>query len=177
MLEHITALKSDMASPEPWLRGHLKETNPFVAPILYSFEQAQEDLAKFTAGLSDHQTWARPFNLAPVGFEIRHIAGSMDRLTTYALGRPLNEAQLEALKHEMDPGEPLDSLLSSLAQTMQRAETAIRGIDPASFPEPRKVGRKELPTTVIGLLIHIAEHTQRHVGQTIVIAKLVRATQ
>src|SRR5712675_980701 len=102
-----------MTSPEPWLRGQLKETNPFIAPVLYSFQQALEDLEKFTAGLSDAQTWTRPFDLASVGFEIRHIAGSVDRLTTYALGKPLNASQLEALKQEMDPGEPLESLMSS----------------------------------------------------------------
>lgn len=162
-------------SPEPWLRGALKDTNPFIAPVLYSFQQATEDLAKFTAGLTIEQTWARPAGLAPVGFQIRHIAGSVDRLMTYALGRSLNNAQLEALKHELDPGEPLDSLLAVLRRSLQDAEAAIRGIDPGTFADTRQVGRKALPTTVIGLLIHISEHTQRHAGQAIVTAKIVRA--
>lgn len=165
-------------NPEPWLRGALKDTNPFIAPVLYSFQQAAEDLAKFTAGLTNDQTWARPAGLAPVGFQIRHIAGSIDRLITYALGGSLNEAQLEALKHELDPGDPrdpLDSLLSALHRSLQDAEAAIRGIDPGTFADARQVGRKALPTTVIGLLIHISEHTQRHVGQAIVTAKIVRA--
>jgi len=176
MFEHITAVKSEMMSPEPWLRGTLQDTNPFLAPVLHSFQQAQEDLAKFTEGLSNEQIWEHPIGLAPVGFQIRHIAGSVDRLVTYALGRPLNEEQLEALRHELDPGESLQSLLAALADTLQKAEMAIRSIDPVAFSEPRKVGRKELPTTTIGLLIHIAEHTQRHVGQAIVTAKVVRGT-
>jgi hypothetical protein len=175
MFEHITAVKLGMMNPEPWLRGDLRDTNPFIAPVLYSFRQAVEDLTKFTDGLSDEQVWVRPFGIAPVGFEIRHIAGSVDRLVTYALGQSLNAKQLEALKHELEPGEPLQSLFAKLQETLRRAELAIRGIDPATFSEPRKVGRKELPTTVIGLLTHIAEHTQRHVGQAIVIAKVVRA--
>ena len=162
--------------PEPWLRGTLKNTNPFIAPVLYSFQQAAEDLSEFTAGLTTEQTWARPAGLAPVGFQIRHIAGSIDRLMTYALGRSLNDAQLEALKHELDPGDPIDSLLSMLHRSLQDAEAAIRAIDPATFAEPRQVGRKALPTTVIGLLIHISEHTQRHVGQAIVTAKIVRGS-
>jgi hypothetical protein len=164
-----------MMNPEPWLRGHLKDTNTFVAPVLYSFQHATEDLTKFTAGLSDDQAWSRPFGLAPVGFQIRHIGGSVDRLITYALDKSLNDSQLEALDHEFDPGESLTSLLSGLELSLRNAETAIRAVDPSIFTAPRKVGRKELPTTVIGLLIHMAEHTQRHVGQAIVTAKIVRA--
>jgi uncharacterized damage-inducible protein DinB len=160
--------------PEPWLRGPLEQTDPFFAPVLYSFQQAIEDLTEFTEGLSDEETWARPHGLAPVGFQLRHIAGSVDRLLTYALGGSLNDTQLEALKHELDAGEPLRDLLADLRQSLDQAAAAIRGIDPTRLTESRKVGRKELPTTVIGLLVHIAEHTQRHVGQAIVTAKIVR---
>jgi len=169
------ALNLELMSTEPWLRGPLPDANPFIAPVLYSFQQAMEDLTQFTAGLSDDQTWARPAGLAPVGFQIRHIAGSVDRLLCYALDKPLSDVQLEALKHELDAGEPLTSLLSSLDQSLKRAESVVRSIDPRTFTEPRKVGRKGLPTTVIGLLVHISEHTQRHVGQAIVTAKIVRA--
>ncbi len=162
--------------PEPWLRGTLKDTNPFIAPVLYSFQHAMEDLTKFTAALSAAQTWARPQGLAPVGFQIRHIGGSVDRLMTYALGQSLNEVQLDALKHEFDAGDSIESLLSVLHRVLQEAEAAIRAMDPATFTEARQVGRKALPTTVIGLLIHISEHTQRHVGQAIVTAKIVLAS-
>lgn len=160
---------------EPWLRGTLNDTNPFIAPVLYSFQQASEDLLKFTADLSIEETWARPAGLAPVGFQIRHIGGSVDRLITYAMGESLNEAQLEGLKHEFDPGEQIESLLAELGRTLQGAAAAIRGINSGALAEARQVGRKALPTTVIGLLIHIAEHTQRHVGQAIITAKIVRA--
>jgi hypothetical protein len=175
MFEHIMALELELMSTEPWLRGPLADTNAFIAPVLYSFQQAMEDMTQFTSGLSEEQTWARPTGLAPVGFQIRHIAGSVERLLCYALDKPLSDVELEALKHELDPGEPLASLLSSLDRSLKRAEIVIRNIDPRGLAEPRKVGRKGLPTTVIGLLVHIAEHTQRHVGQAIVTAKIVRA--
>jgi uncharacterized damage-inducible protein DinB len=163
-------------STEPWLRGYLAEnTNPFTAPVLYSFQQATEDLTAFVQGLSDEQIWVRPFGLAPVGFQIRHIGGSVERLLAYALGESLNDAQLDALKHELDPGESLASLMAGLERKLAAANTLIRGIDPNTFSEVRTVGRKALPTTVIGLLVHTAEHTQRHVGQAIVTAKIVRA--
>lgn len=161
-------------NPEPWLRGPLENTNSFIAPILYSFQQALEDLGAFTGDLTDDETWASPFGLASVGFQLRHIAGSVDRLLTYALGGSLSGAQLNALSQEKNPGASLPDLLSDLRNTLDRAAAAIRQIDPASLAEPRKVGRKELPTTAIGLLVHIAEHTQRHVGQAIVTAKVVR---
>lgn len=160
--------------PEPWLRGTLQSTHPFLAPVLYSLQQAVEDCLAFTDGLTDEETWARPHGVAPVGFHLRHIAGSVERLLTYALGGSLNSGQLEALKHELDSGEPLKDLLAGLQQSLDGAANAIRAMDTARLAESRKVGRKELPATVIGLLVHIAEHTQRHVGQAIVTAKMVR---
>ena len=161
-------------NPEPWLRGPLENTNSFIAPVLYSFQQAVEDLTAFTGDLSDEEAWASPYELASVGFQLRHISGSVDRLLTYALGGSLSEAQLSALSQEKTSGASLPDLLSDLRTTLDRAAAAIRRIDPAHLAEPRKVGRKELPTTAIGLLVHIAEHTQRHVGQAIVTAKVVR---
>lgn len=163
-----------MPQPEPWLRGALTDVHPAIAPVLYSFEQAIEDLTHWTEGLNTEQIWAKPHGLAPVGFQLRHIAGSVDRLLTYALGRQLSAEQLAALKAEMEPGATRDELLSELRTQLSSAGDIIRSIDLSTLHHPRKVGRKELPTTVIGLLVHIAEHTQRHVGQAIVTSKLVR---
>jgi uncharacterized damage-inducible protein DinB len=108
-----------------------------------------------------------------VGFHILHIAGSTNRLTTYLQGRELAPAQLDAMAAEKSPGEPSrDQLLDALNQAFRDAEAVIRATDPATLADARTVGRKRLPTTVIGLLTHIAEHTQRHVGQAIAAAKL-----
>lgn len=160
--------------PEPWLRGPVPGMNPLLAPALYGFRQTREDLARHTAGLTAAQVWARPYGLAPLGFHLRHLAGSVDRLTTYLEGRALDSRQLAALPLEMDPGAGLQDLLAEIDGALSRAEAVIRAIDPATFAEPRSVGRRRLPTTVIGLLVHIAEHTQRHLGQAISAARLAR---
>lgn len=146
-----------------------------IAPALYGLQQTREDLARHTAGLSDSQVWARPHGLAPLGFHLRHLAGSLDRLAIYLEGQSLDAEQLAALAAEMTPGASLDDLLAGVERALRRAEQAIRAVDPADFCQPRWVGRKRLPTTVIGLLVHIAEHTQRHLGQAIGAAQLARA--
>jgi uncharacterized damage-inducible protein DinB len=161
--------------PEPWLRGPMAGVSPLVAPILYSFQQAREDLAQHTEGLTTEQVWARPHGFGPVGFHLRHIAGSVERLMTYVQGRQLSEAQLAAIERQMEPGASRDELLAEIDASLRKAEEIVRRIDPATLAEPRSVGRKGLPTTVIGLLTHIAEHTTRHVGEAIVSAKWVRA--
>src|SRR5581483_412028 len=162
--------------PEPWLRGPIPNVDPLIAPVLYAFQQTREDLARHTEGLSTIQVWARPYDLAPLGFQLRHIAGSVDRLTSYLEGRELDASQMAALDKEMEPGAALDELLAEVEHALRRAERVIAGLDPAALAEPRTVGRKRLPTTVIGLITHIAEHTQRHLGQAISAAKLARVT-
>jgi uncharacterized damage-inducible protein DinB len=164
--------------PEPWLRGPLPGVDTFVAPLLYSFQMAREDLAKYTAGLTTEQIWATPHGFGSVGFHLRHIAGSTDRLMTYVSGGQLDGAQMAALKGEKEPRQNAptrEMLLAAIDQAFASAEAVARALDPGRLTEPRGVGRKQLPTTVIGLLIHIAEHTQRHVGQAISAAKLVKA--
>ncbi len=164
---------------EPWLRGPLADVHPLLMPSLHSFTQTREDLARWAGGLTDAQIWVRPHNLAPVGFHLAHIAGSVDRLTTYLEGRQLTADQLETARREMDAGAPRSVLIEEVAQALDRSERVIRTLNaeilhsPEILHEPRYVGRKRLPTTVIGLVVHLAEHTQRHVGELIVTAKLV----
>jgi DinB superfamily len=152
----------------------LAGVDPMLAPLLYSFQQAREDLASFTEGMMPDQLWSRPFGLNPVGREIRHIGGSVDRLTTYLEGKQLSDIQLHELSSEFDPGAPREELLRELDRRLARAEEVVRSLDPKALTEARAVGRKRLPTTVIGLIVHIAEHTQRHVGQAINTAKAAR---
>jgi len=159
--------------PEPWLRG-LSGGSPLTVPVLYAFQQAREDIAKYTGSLTSQQIWAKPYGLASVGFHVRHIAGSTDRLMTYLQGKQLTPSELRALETEATPGATREQLLAELNAAFERAEMIVRAIDPATLADQREVGRKRLPTTVIGLLTHIAEHTQRHVGQAISAAKLAR---
>jgi uncharacterized damage-inducible protein DinB len=147
--------------------------DPLLAPILYTFQQAREDLRKYTEGLTADRIWATPHGFGSVGFHIRHIAGSTDRLMTYLEGRELTPDQMAALRGEEQAGiEGREELLAQMEAAFQRAEGTVRALHTATLAEPRWVGRKRLPTTVIGLLTHIAEHIQRHIGQAISAAKL-----
>ncbi len=160
--------------PEPWLRGPLTGIHPLLAPVFYAFQHAREDLRQATEGLDPARLWERPHGLTPVGFHLRHIAGSVDRLTTYLQGLPLTAAQLSELDQESQPGADRGELLDTVDRAFTRAEQVFRAIDPATLPDARTVGRRHLPTTVIGLLTHIAEHTLRHVGEVVVTAKLLK---
>jgi len=163
-----------MSKTEPWLSGPLTGVSPFIAPLLFSFEQAREDLERFTEGLTTGQIWRQVGSINPVGREVRHIGGAVDRLLTYLQGRQLDEQQLAALQSESQAGGSREELLAGMDAAFRKAEAVVRALDPTSLTQPREVGRKRLPTTVIGLIVHIAEHTQRHVGQAIVAAKLAR---
>jgi hypothetical protein len=159
---------------EPWLRGPIPGVHPVIMPVLFSFAQVREDLALHTAGLSNQDVWNRVGSLPALGFQLRHIAGSVDRLITYLCGDQLSAQQLEALRAESVPGATLDELLAEVNASLGNAIERLRGIPPDSLYEPRFVGKKRLPSTVIGLLVHIAEHTQRHLGQAITTAKIAR---
>ena len=161
-----------MAEHEPWMRGPIEGVSPLTAPILYSFQHAREDLAKFVEPLTTEQIWATPYGFGSVGFHIRHIGGSTDRLLTYMRGEQLTPAQLEFLKSEKNPGATSEELLGEMEEFFRRAEVVVRALDPATLTEPREIGRKKLPSTVNGLLVHTAEHIQRHIGQAIGAAKL-----
>lgn len=162
--------------PEPWLRGPIPGVNPLIAPLLYAFQHAREDLRRYAGQLTLEQIWARPYGLGSVGFHLLHIAGSTDRLITYLEGRDLAPQQMALLASEEGDGKQgAAELLAAIDRVFERAEAIVLAIDPVTLTEARWVGRKRLPTTVIGLLSHIAEHTLRHVGQSISAAKLVRA--
>jgi uncharacterized damage-inducible protein DinB len=161
--------------PEPWLRGPIQGVPPHLMPVFHSFAQVREDLAVHTAGVSDDALWRTVGPLPSLGFQLRHIAGSVDRLVTYLAGEELSPAQIEVLKTEAQPGAPLSVLLDGVDRALDSAEKRIRAIGPESLDEPRFIGKKRLPSTVLGLLVHVAEHTQRHLGQAITTAKLVRA--
>ena len=162
---------------EPWMRGPLPGVDTFVAPLLYSFQMAREDLAKYTAGLTTEQIWATPHGFGSVGFHLRHIAHSVDRLVTYLCGDQLSDAQIATLKQEGEPGATLSELLDDINEKLSDAERRIRAIEPGMLNEPRYIGKKRLPSTVLGLLVHVAEHTQRHLGQAITTARLARETR
>jgi uncharacterized damage-inducible protein DinB len=159
--------------PEPWLRGTLRDVPAVQRGVLHALQLAQEDLAKWCRPLTEEQLIARPGGLPPVAFHLRHIARSMDRLLTYAEGRPLGEAQVAALKSEMDAEVGGEGLFAELDSAFARSIDRVRALASADLGEERVVGKNQLPTTLGGLLVHVADHTQRHVGQAITTAKVV----
>jgi uncharacterized damage-inducible protein DinB len=161
-------------APEPWMRGTHGELDAVRRAVIHALELAEEDVTKWCGGLSDQAMAARPAGIAPVAFHLRHIARSLDRLLTYAEGRPLDETQLAALKTEMETGSAID-VLNEFRKGIRWAKVRVRAFAPEAYEEARGVGRKHLPTTAGGLLIHCAEHTARHVGQAVTTAKIVRS--
>jgi uncharacterized damage-inducible protein DinB len=161
--------------PEPWLRGTLQDIPPFQRAVVHALELAGEDIERWCGGLSDQQMDARPFGAQSVAFHLRHIARSLDRLLTYAEGQTLTDEQLAALKTELDPAAQRDSVFKELRSALASSVTRVRAIEVATLEQTRAVGKRGLPTTVAGLLVHIADHTQRHVGQAITTSKIVTA--
>jgi uncharacterized damage-inducible protein DinB len=166
---------SERRAPEPWLRGTLTEISTVHRAVLHALELAKEDIARWCADLTDEQLNARPAGIAPVAFHLRHIARSVDRLLSYAEGRQLSSAQIAALNTELDAGATSSELFSEFGQALEDGAERIRALDKTRLDEPRKVGKRQLPTTVGGLLVHVADHTQRHVGQAITTANIVAA--
>lgn len=164
-----------MAEREVWLRGPIEGVPALLQPVAHSLRQCQEELERLLPGLPPEQMWGRGA-AATVGFHVLHAIGSLDRLFTYARGAMLSEAQLLVLRQESDPDPDLsaDDLLAAFEAAVERALDQLRGSDEATLTAPRSVGRARLPSTVVGLLFHAAEHTQRHVGQAITTAKLTR---
>jgi uncharacterized damage-inducible protein DinB len=166
---------SETKLPEPWLRGTLGEVPAVPRAVLHALELAREDILHWCGDLSDEQLNARPGGVAPVAFHMRHIARSLDRLLTYAEGGELSGEQLAALKTELDEGANRRELFAEFTAALERSAARVRALDPTRLEEARKVGKRQLPSTVGGLLVHVADHTQRHVGQAVTTSKIVAA--
>jgi hypothetical protein len=166
---------ADVKNREPWLRGTLMEVPAVHRAVLHSFEMAREDIDRWCAGLTVEEWNAHRGDIASIGFHVRHIAGSVDRLLTYAEGSALSDSQTAELKHEMSAGTVIDEELRRMRSALEKAAVRVRALAGEDLEAQRIVGRERLPTSLGGLLVHIAEHTQRHVGQAITTAKLIRS--
>jgi len=164
--------------PEAWLRGPVPDVAPLLQPVAHALLQAVEDVRRAAAPLSGDHLWAHPGGAPSVGFHVRHAAGSLDRLLTYARGEALMAEQRTFLAHEGEPGASPPSaaaLVEDFERQVDRALAQLRATAASTLLEARGVGRQQLPSTVLGLLVHAAEHTQRHVGQILTTAKIVQA--
>ena len=165
-----------MLEPEVWLRGPLDGYHPMLMPIVHSLLQVREDLARLERTVTPAQLWARPGGAASIGFHIRHAGGALDRLLTYARGEALSPAQLLFLAGEDAPGEPpipLSTLVIGVNAAIDRSLAQLRATDADRLLDAREVGRGRLPSTVLGLLVHAAEHSTRHLGQAITTARIL----
>ena len=163
--------------PEVWLRGPLPDVTPLLQPAAHALLQCLEELRELLPTLTDAQLRARPGGAASIAYHVVHALGSLDRLYGYARGEPLSPAQLEVLAAEKrvnDEAADGAALAERFAAGVERALAQLRATPADTLTAPREVGRQRLPSTVLGLLSHGAEHTQRHAGQVATTARVVR---
>jgi hypothetical protein len=165
---------------EVWLRGPLPDHPPLLQPVAHSLLQSREEVGALLPGVSTAELWLRPAVAAAAGYHVLHAAGSIDRLFAYARGEALTDAQREALAKEAaanrgDAAPEADDLLALFDARIDAALAQLRATPESSLLDRREVGRAKLPSTVLGLLFHTAEHTQRHVGQFVTTLRFVRA--
>lgn len=162
--------------PEVWLRGPIENIPSLLQPVAHSLLQAREEVKELMKDFPDEFLWIKPAGAASVGFHLQHLKGVLDRLFTYANGKALSEQQLTALKAEGDPEKTSANtveLVQAFNQQVDQALDELQQISEHTLTEHRAVGRAQLPSTVMGLLFHAAEHTMRHLGQLIVTIKVV----
>ncbi|HEY6827020.1 MAG TPA: DinB family protein [Gemmatimonadaceae bacterium] len=165
-----------MAETEWWQRGPIDGVPAVLQPVAHILLQVRESVNELVDGLTEEEWNARPANVASAAFHVRHIAGVIDRLFTYARGEALSEAQFAALRAEKLPVVAADVpvVLDELSRRVDLAIDELRRIDPSTLGDFRPIGRAKLPSTVIGCLVHGAEHAMRHVGQLSVTVRVVR---
>ncbi|MCC6163295.1 MAG: DinB family protein [Acidobacteria bacterium] len=162
--------------PEVWMRGPVDGYARELQPVVHALLQVREEVDAHASDLTVEELWARPGGAAAIGFHLRHIAGATDRLLTYARGESLTPEQFAFLKAEGLPGDPPATAADTLAIVLAGIDAAlehVRRTDAATLFEPRAIGRAKLPTTVIGLIFHTAEHAARHAGQIATTRKVI----
>jgi len=160
--------------PEVWLRGPLPNTPQLLQPVAHALLQAREEVNEMIVGFPNDKLWNKVVGLAPVGFHLKHLTGVLDRLFTYAADEKLNDTQLQYLAAEgTDKGEALMKLINAFNKQVDKAIAQLSATDEKNLTEQRGVGRAQIPSTVIGLFVHSAEHTMRHVGQLLVTVRVI----
>lgn len=167
------------SQPEFWLRGPVRDVPPLLQPVAHALLQARAEVGALMADFPAELLWTRPGGVASVGFHLQHISGVTDRLFTYARGEGLSAAQREQLAAEKTPrreGIAAEELVGAFEDQVDQALAQLRSTEEQALLEARGVGRMQLPSNVLGLLFHAAEHVQRHVGQMLVTARVQQAT-
>jgi len=168
---------ADQHQREVWLRGPLPGVPALLQPVAHALLQAKEEVNRLMVDFPEILLWIKPINMASPGFHIQHMTGVIDRLFSYADGRALTQNQLDFLHGESEPPQKEDSvaaLLDAFSQQVDKAVTRLTGVDEDTLTETRGVGRAQIPSTVIGLYVHTAEHVMRHSGQLLVTARILK---
>jgi uncharacterized damage-inducible protein DinB len=159
---------------EAWLTGPVNGVHPLLMPAAHALVQVRQELPLLLEGLTTEQIWTRPGQSASIGYHALHLAGAIDRLLTYARGEELNAAQVGVLLGERSlSGLTASDIVDRVNRVIDAALDQIRRTPAASLADPRAVGRRRLPSTVIGLRFHAAEHATRHAGQIATLRKIV----
>lgn len=177
MIAVASSQGTSTSRPSPWLRGPVEDVPHALQHAAHALIAAEEDIVRAASSLTRAELSARPGGAASVGFHLRHIAGSTDRLLTYARGASLDQAQRDEMQREQSDLSPADdarALLQCVQERLTKALDVLRTTREEELHLPRPVGRAALPSTVMGLLYHVADHTQRHTGQIIATATIVR---
>jgi hypothetical protein len=165
---------------EVWLRGPVDAIPALLQPVAHALLQAREEVNKLMKEFPEALLWEKPAGVASPGFHLQHMKGVIDRLLTYARGQMLNDGQLQYLKQEEQPPSPSCTTIDLVVQfnlQIDKALAQLSATDEASVTSARGVGRAQLPSTVLGLLVHAAEHTQRHLGQLLVTVSILKNQQ
>jgi hypothetical protein len=163
---------------EVWQRGPLPEIQPLLQPVGHALLQAREEIQQYMENFPVELLWTRPAGLASTGFHLQHLSGVLDRVFTYARAEGLSESQFKQLEEEgkdSEEGYTVVALLDRFSRQVDMALEQLRTTDPNTLTDYRGVGRAGLPSTVIGLLVHGAEHTMRHVGQLLVTTAVLKS--
>jgi uncharacterized damage-inducible protein DinB len=167
-----------LSQPEYWLRGPVDGVPPLLQPVAHALLQSRDEVTFFLTGFPENLMWKKPAGLASAAFHLQHLAGVLDRLFTYARNEQLNVEQLQYLAAEgkTDPGIRLGSLLDQFSNQVDKAIYQLKTTPESSLLDIIGVGRKSIPSNVLGLLFHAAEHTQRHTGQLLVTVKVAASS-
>lgn len=160
---------------EVWMRGPVEGIPALLQPVAHALLQAAEELEWMMSDFTDDHLWEKPGGMASVGFHLQHIPGVLDRLFTYARNEQLTSEQLKYLSEEGLENEQIKAAdLTSIAiNQIHKSVEQLKQINPDTLTHVRSVGRKKIPSTVIGLIFHSAEHTMRHTGQLLVTRRIV----
>ncbi|WP_339666251.1 DinB family protein [Maribacter arcticus] len=170
-------MDNEQEQVEFWLAGPIPNIPDALQPAAHALLQSERELKKYTADFPKELLWAKVAGRASVGFHMNHLTGVLDRMLTYAKSESLTDEQFAFLKQEgaFNLGTEVEDLREQFSLKVAEALAYFKTISEHTLTEKRTVGRKKLPSTLIGLLFHAAEHSQRHIGQLLVTTSVLQS--